>query len=76
MTEIKYEITPYIQEVIDKMKDGWVLKYDIYARPAPDTYLKKGKMVESVSNWTLTVLWGNDLVKGNKKFPVVTYKLK
>lgn len=73
--EIKYEITPYIIEVVRKMKNGWTLKYDTSDRPYPSTYLMYDETVESITNWTLTVLLDNGFLKCDKKYPVSSYEL-
>lgn len=73
--EIKYEITPYIIEVVRKMKNGWTLKYDTSDRLFQSTYLVYDKTTESISNWTLTVLWDNGFLKCDKKYPISSYEL-
>jgi hypothetical protein len=74
-SDLKYEITPYILEVITKMKTGWTLKRNTLTLPAPISYLAKNGKTESVTEWTITVLWENGLVSSKSNGATTIYKL-
>ena len=72
----KYEITPYIQDVINKLIEGGSIVYKVDDSPSPSSTLVFNNENESITNWVLTVLWDEGIVVASGDYPVFTYTYK